>query len=89
MSIANYLPEHCCGLQGAVESGNLKRARRLHLSLTRVNRLVSGVYGIPGAKAAMEMMGYTGGAPRRPFVPLDSPGRGAIERVLEEEGSLV
>ncbi len=89
MSIANYLPGRCCELQGAFEAGDLERARRLHLSLTRINRLVSGDYGVPGVKAAMELMGFAGGAPRRPFVPLDSPGRGAVRRVLEEEGFLV
>ena len=34
--------------------------------VTRINHAISGTYGVPGVKAAMDLAGFVGGVPRRP-----------------------
>lgn len=71
MTLANYLPEFCCRLYDEFQAGNLENAKRLHFTLYTINKLVSGKLGIPGIKASMDIMGYFGGEPRRPILPLE------------------
>ena len=56
--------------------------------VTRVNAAISGHYGVPGVKAAMDLAGYIGGWPRRPLLPLDEEAREGLRAVLETEGLL-
>lgn len=56
--------------------------------VTRVNAAISGQYGVPGVKAAMDLAGYVGGWPRRPLLRLDEPDRSALRATLEAEGVL-
>ena len=88
MTLANYLPSLCCELLSSFERGDMGRARDLHLSIYTINKLVSGTYGVPGIKAAMDLLGYSGGEPRRPFAPLGNEGIAHIRETLEEEGLL-
>ncbi len=88
MSLANYLPEHCCELMSNHLKGNTTRAKALHLSLYTVNSLVSGRFGVPGIKAAMDLVGYHGGESRRPFVSLGEEEIATIHETLQGEGFL-
>ncbi|MDY7028035.1 MAG: dihydrodipicolinate synthase family protein [Spirochaetota bacterium] len=88
MSLANYLPDACCTLQKYYEEGRMAEARDLHLSLFKINKLVSGQFGVPGVKAAMDLTGYRGGEPRRPFTPLEKSDTMMIKSLLEMEGLL-
>lgn len=88
MTLANYLPDQSCELMSSFLKGDTKRARDLHLSLYTVNNLISGKFGVPGIKAAMDFMGYHGGDPRRPFMPLQKDDRALIRKTLENEGFL-
>ena len=45
-------------------------------------------YGVTGVKAAMDLLGYHGGNPRLPLLPLDDEKKAASEAVLEKEGVL-
>jgi 4-hydroxy-2-oxoglutarate aldolase len=53
--------------------------------VSRLNAAISGRYGVPGVKAAMDLAGFRGGAPRRPLLPL-APGQVAElrERLIAE-----
>ncbi len=82
MSLANYLPTQCCDVQSLVEAGKLETARKLNLRLVRIYQLVSGRYGVPGVKAAMNFRGFDGGAPRRPLVPLEEESVAAVAEAL-------
>jgi 4-hydroxy-2-oxoglutarate aldolase len=88
LSLANCLPGACCELYEACRAGDIDRARRLHFRLFRLNRNVSGRGGVAAVKAAMEMLGYRGGDPRRPLLPLAQADRQEMRRVFEEEGVL-
>jgi dihydrodipicolinate synthase/N-acetylneuraminate lyase len=38
---------------------------------------------VPGLKAALDMLGYTGGDPRAPLLPASAEARAAIRELLE------
>ena len=86
LSTSNYLPEECCRLFRMVADGTLKEATDLHHRLARVNRAVSGGFGVSGVKAAMDMMGFHGGVPRRPLRELSSSEKAGIKAAMEKEG---
>jgi 4-hydroxy-2-oxoglutarate aldolase len=45
---------------------------------------VTTQFGVPGLKAAMDMLGYHGGFPRLPLLPLGESQRGELEKILRE-----
>jgi 4-hydroxy-2-oxoglutarate aldolase len=56
--------------------------------VSRVNNAISGTYGVPGVKAAMDLAGYVGGIPRRPLLPLEPGQVEAMRELLSKEGLL-
>jgi 4-hydroxy-2-oxoglutarate aldolase len=53
----------------------------LQRRLTPLARVVSSTYGIGGLKAAMDIVGYVGGQPRKPLPQIPPKG---IEQVRQE-----
>jgi len=88
ISMTNYLPEECCKLYDAFVEGRIAEAVAFHHRIFALNKKVTGRGGVPAVKAAMDLMGYRGGAPRRPFAPVDEASRAAIRKALEEYGAL-
>jgi 4-hydroxy-2-oxoglutarate aldolase len=88
LALANILPEACCNLVGLFKQGKLKEARELQLQLIEINTLVTGRFGIPGLKAALDLLGYQGGFPRRPLLPISEEGRAVVARSLRQLGAL-
>ena len=66
----------------------LKEARELQLKLLKINYLVTGKYGVSGLKAAMDMLGYEGGIPRRPLLPATQAAAEEIHMELKTIGVL-
>jgi 4-hydroxy-2-oxoglutarate aldolase len=87
VSSANYLPEPSCQVYELFKRGDLEEAKRLQHALVRLNRVVSNMYGVAGVKAAMDMVGLSGGDPRPPLQPLSSDDRKSIYLALEKFGS--
>ena len=50
----------------------MEKAIKLQQAILRVNKEVSGAYGVAGVKAAMDFTGFCGGDPRLPLLPLSS-----------------
>jgi 4-hydroxy-2-oxoglutarate aldolase len=69
-------------------AGDPAAADAFQAFVTRVNATISGRYGVPGVKAAMDLAGFVGGWPRRPLLPLDEPARASLRTTLEAEGLL-
>ncbi len=67
LSMANYLPTVCVRLYELFLEGEYREATILHSRVLRVNAAVSGLFGVAGVKAAMNLLGYSGGQPRHPF----------------------
>lgn len=72
LAVAGIVPDLCVRLWTLVREQKLDEARELQQRLTPLARSVGSLYGIAGLKAAMDMIGYVGGAPRPPLRPAPS-----------------
>ena len=88
LALANILPNDCCRLVRLVKEGKIEEARKEQQRLLRITTLVTGKYGVPGLKAAMDMLGYEGGKPRRPLLEAGKEAKEEIRRELEKIGAL-
>lgn len=88
VALGNVLPEQCCKLVGLFKEGKIEEARELQLKLIEINFMVTGGMGIPALKAAMDMLGYKGGIPRRPLRPLEEDKSKVVKAALEKLGVL-
>jgi 4-hydroxy-2-oxoglutarate aldolase len=66
----------------ALAVGDIDRARAIQMRLARFSRDVVVGYGIPGVKALLDRMGFHGGPPRLPLLPLASDAADDVERAL-------
>ena len=83
-ALANVAPEECLKIYGLVKTGDLDAARDLQLKMLPVNQAVTAVYGVPGLKAAMDMLGYYGGDPRLPLLPSSKQEKSEIKEILKK-----
>jgi len=81
MAVANVAPDLCVSIQTLVEQGDHAGARQCQMELTAVEKAVRP-YGIPGYKATLDLLGYRGGSPRRPLLPLSGTDRDVIRDAL-------
>ena len=88
LALANILPEDCCTLFSLFKDGRMDDAQALQLKMLDINALVTTRLGIPALKAAMDMLGYHGGKPRRPLRPLPEEARKLVEDALRRYGAL-
>jgi len=86
VSLANAFPAPCCELYEACKAVDLDKARRLHYMLIKLNKSVSGSFGVAGVKYAAEVAGYHGGDPRKPLLPITEEGRQSIREAIKEAG---
>jgi 4-hydroxy-2-oxoglutarate aldolase len=84
LALSNIAPEHCVKIFNLVKAGDFEAARDLQLKMLPVNQAVTAVYGVPGLKAAMDMLGYFGGDPRLPLLPSSERERSEIEAILKK-----
>lgn len=84
LALANVAPEACVRIQSLLKQGDLEAARRLQLRMLPVNTAVTATYGVPGLKAALDMLGYYGGDPRSPLLPASDKERGEIREILKK-----
>jgi 4-hydroxy-2-oxoglutarate aldolase len=67
LALASLLPEQCRRLAALVRDNRIDEARDLQRRMTPLARSVGGLYGVAGLKAALDMIGYTGGKTRPPL----------------------
>ena len=84
LALANVAPRECVELYTAARSGDFERARELQLRLIRLNAAVTSRWSVPGLKAALDELGYYGGPPRPPLLPLGEADRAALREILKE-----
>jgi len=88
LALANVAPRQTVALYQAARAGRLDEARALHDQLMPVATAVTRTYGISGLKAALDMVGYVGGLPRPPLLPLSPEAKADLRRILEGAGLL-
>ena len=84
LSLANVFPDVCVELYKKFISGNLEEAKNISDKLVALNKQVSGTYGVAGVKAAMDIVGFVGGEPRRPLKPLTDEQKKNLETIIKE-----
>lgn len=70
----------------AFAAGDLENARRMQISLMELNFAVTGKYGVPGLKYAMDKAGFYGGPARRPLLPVGEGAQRHLDRLLADSG---
>ncbi len=88
LALANIAPEICVKIHEAVKSSDYETAKQLQLKMIPVNQAVTATYGVPGLKAAMDMLGYFGGDPRPPLLPSTEKEKTEIREILVKAGLL-
>jgi 4-hydroxy-2-oxoglutarate aldolase len=73
LALAALVPEACVELASLVRQNRIEEARALQRRLVPLAKSVGGTHGVPGLKAALNLMGYAGGLPRPPLRPAESP----------------
>jgi len=86
LALANIAPAECVDVYNLFKAGRHTEARDIYRRMLPVNTAVTAAYGIAGLKAAMDIIGYYGGPPRSPLLPLDDEGKAAVRKILETAG---
>lgn len=84
LAAANVAPAECVAIRQAFLAGRLEEARALHLRLLPMARAVTSRFGVPGLKAALELLGRPAGSVRRPLLDLPSSAREELRGTLVE-----
>ena len=84
LAVACALPELCAELYEAARGGQAERARALQQRLLTPTIKIVAELGIPGVKYAMDCLGYYGGPPRRPLLPLTDAQKREVEMLLAQ-----
>ena len=88
LALANIAPRECAEIQRLFEAGNHEKASALQTKLIPINKAVTSKYGVPGLKAAMDMLGYFGGEPRNPLAPIGDKELDDLKQTLRTAGLL-
>lgn len=83
LGLACVLPEQCVQLYAAASSGDPDRARDMQHRLLDAGTVIVGRFGVAGIKYALDQLGYQGGLPRPPLLPLAPQQREEVDRILE------
>ena len=88
LAVSLLLPDACAAIAHAHADGRMADAERVQETVAPLHRAVVATMGTPGIKAAMDMMGMAGGAPRPPLQPLHARDRGRLADALAAAGLL-
>ncbi len=82
LALANVAPQKCVEIHDLVNQGKYEEAKKLQLKMIPPNNAVTAIYGVPGLKAALDMLGYFGGEPRLPLLPASEKEKLEIREIL-------
>ena len=81
LAVGGVAPDLCMNIFTAAADGRFAEARAMQRRLAPLARLVGTAHGVPGLKAALDLLGFVGGAPRPPLLPA---GAAAIDAIREQ-----
>lgn len=88
LGMANIAPQQAIDIHRLFEAGWLNEAAELQRRMIPVNAAVTAVMGVPGLKAALDMLGWYGGPVRSPLLDIDEGQRETLRAILVEGGVL-
>jgi 4-hydroxy-2-oxoglutarate aldolase len=83
LALANVAPNESVELFNLFNAGQIEKGRELHLRMLPVNLAITSRFGVGGLKAALDMVGFYGGPPRLPLLPLDSERSQEMQTILK------
>jgi len=86
LALAAIVPGACVEVQALVRRRCVDEAVALQRRLLPLARSVGSRFGVAGLKAAMDVLGYEGGDPRPPLVPVSAETRDLLRAQLEDIG---
>jgi 4-hydroxy-2-oxoglutarate aldolase len=88
LALANVAPDQSVEMFRLFNAGEIEKGRDLHLRMLPVNLAITSRFGVSGLKAALDMVGFYGGPPRLPLLPLDNERRQELQDILKTAGLL-
>ena len=88
IGVANFAAALCAQIVERFREGNPQEAGRLQERLAPLHREIVAAHGAVGCKAALDLIGWTGGPPRPPLRALAEKERRHVARVMQEAGLL-
>ncbi len=88
VAVANMAPGPSGDLFKAFKAGRSSEAGRLQQQLEPLHNEIVGAIGVPGVKAALDLLDYRGGDPRPPILPLAEKGKKTVQEILIRNGLL-
>jgi dihydrodipicolinate synthase/N-acetylneuraminate lyase len=82
LAVACAFPKICVEVYESVRTGDAERAAALERKLIVAAGLFGPKYGIAGLKYTMDCLGYYGGPPRPPLLPIDAAAQREIDAMV-------
>jgi len=86
LAVANFAAPQAVEVWRAFTSGDRPAAGAVQERLTPLNKGTVGERGVPGVKAAMDLVGLAGGPVRPPLMDLGSGERDVVAGLLRDAG---
>lgn len=84
LAVSLFLPELTLAIAAAMERGDTASAVELQARLTPGARTIVGDLGVSGVKAALDVVGLSGGSPRSPLMPLPAADVERVRQLIRE-----
>jgi 4-hydroxy-2-oxoglutarate aldolase len=88
LALAGLVPDLCVELFEHVRAGRIEEGRALQRKLMPLARAIGPVHGVPGLKAALDLLGMAGGVPRAPLRPVAPAAVDSLRALLSSLGLL-
>jgi len=82
LGVAAFAPAPCCEIYRLRRAGADAEAKDLQAVVAPLHKAVVAGFSVPGVKAALDILGLTGGPPRPPLTPLGPADRAAVAAAL-------
>ncbi len=82
LALACAFPDLCVEIYEVSRAGEAAKAHSLAQKLIVPAKMFGPQYGIAGLKYALDRLGYHGGAPRGPLLPVDNSAKAEIDAML-------
>jgi len=82
IALASPLPDWCARVFSLYQAGEVEAATAVQEKLKPAAKRIGSELGIPAMKYAMDQVGYFGGAPRLPLLPLTPGQRREVDEIL-------
>ena len=86
LAAALFAPALSLEVMEVALAGDIARTNAAQAKLAPLGSRIVGAMGVPGVKAALDLIGLRGGEPRLPLLPLDSTLLGEVRELLAGAG---